>query len=333
MTRPASLFAGIDFERGRLYRSQDLDEVRQACGRVFNPHELRVVGPRQRLDAGMDHLRFGGLSLNRLHWGAEVAVDPDRLGDYYLISIPVRGHASFELGGHVTEVSTRCAGIVNASQRFRFTASADFEQIVIRLERRAIEAGWQALSGTAPQRPIDFDGALAYDGPAWSALSALISVLARRAREAPCLPRPHFDTRLEEMLVGSLLLHQAHPLHDALLPSKPAAPCPSHVRRAEEYMRGRLEEPPTLAEVAVACGVSTRTLQAGFQSRHGQGPMQWLREQRLLAVRAVLLAPHEASPSVASAALRFGFDHLGEFSQAYRRRFGETARDTLRRAR
>jgi transcriptional regulator GlxA family with amidase domain len=39
-----------------------------------------------------------------------------------------------------------------------------------------------------------------------------------------------------------------------------------------------------------------------------------------------------ARSSVTDTALQFGFTHLGEFSKAYRLQFGETARETLRRA-
>lgn len=329
MPTPLAVFSAVDFSRGRLFRTTDLDEARIECGRVFNPHRLAVLGARQRLQAGMDHLRLGPLSLNRLHWGAAVAVDPDRLGDYYLVSMPLRGHAGFELDGRRTEVSARCAGVVSAAQRFRFDASPDFEQVVVRVERQAVEAGWLALTGTPPARPIDFDCALPIDGRAWQALQPVLDLIARRAATAHDAS-PHLDARLEDLLVATLLLQQRHGLAEALLP--PASPpAPAHLRRAEAWMHERLDEPITLGRLALACGVASRTLQAAFQSRHGLGPMQWLREQRLQAVHDTLRDAGAADATVAAAALRFGFTHLGEFSQAYRRRFGETARETLRR--
>lgn len=327
---PSAVFSGVDFGSGRLFRTADLDEARLECGRVFNPHRLDIVGARQRLRAGMDHLRLGPVSLNRLYWGAAVAVDPARLGDYYLVSMPVRGRAGFELDGRRTEVSPRCAGVVSAAQRFRFDASADFEQLVVRIERGAVEAGWHALTGAPPARAIDFDCALPIDGPAWQSLQPVLMLLARRTAASPTVDAAHLDARLQDLLVATLLLHQRHCLSDGLLPTAPRH-APAHLRHAEDWMRDRLELPITLGDVARACGVSTRTLQAAFQSRHGLGPMQWLRAQRLQAVRDALCAPDGVRTSVAQTALRFGFTHLGEFSQAYRRRFGETARTTLRR--
>lgn len=280
----------------------------------------------------MDHLRLGSVSLNRLSWGADVCVDPKRLLDYYLVSMPLRGQARFNLDGRATDVSAHCAGIVNASQRFQFEASDDFEQVALWLDRRSVESGWQALTGRPPQAPIDFVCGMPTNGTAWRALEPVMQVLARRARADGGHPvgHAHFDARLEEMLVATLLLNAPH-THSELLWS-PAVGCkPWHLRQAEQFMRERIESVLTLGEVARVCAVSARTLQAAFHAEYGQGPMQWLRDQRLQAVRDELIAASGARPAVGQIALRFGFTHLGEFSRSYRRRFGETARETLRR--
>ena len=55
-------------------------------------------------------------------------------------------------------------------------------------------------------------------------------------------------------------------------------------------------------------------------------PLQWLRAQRLQAIRHALQAGE--ARSISETALRFGFTHLGEFSRAYRKAFGETATQT-----
>jgi AraC-like DNA-binding protein len=59
--------------------------------------------------------------------------------------------------------------------------------------------------------------------------------------------------------------------------------------------------------------------------------MQWLREQRLDAVHRHLRDAAGASTQVTDTAFAYGFSHLGEFSRAYRRRFGETPGRTLAR--
>lgn len=331
MHAPAASFLGnIDFDRGRLFETSDLDEVRHRCARVFNPHTLNVVGHDQRLHARMEHLPLGGLSLNRLKWGAAVEVDPDRLGCYYLLSIPIKGQAVFRHVGGEIDVSPACAGLVSSDPRFRFRASADFEQIVLRIERPAVDAAWAALTGQAPTRAIDFDCGVPFAGPGWRAIEPALRALADCVRGAFEPTRlQHLTARIEDMLLTALLLHQpnASGLREPRMPRK----LDLHLRRAEQFMSEHLEEPLTLGHVARACGVSRRTVQAAFQSERGVGPMQWLRQERLQAVRDALTGGREARPSVTEVALRFGFSHLGEFSKAYRSAFGETPTATLAR--
>jgi len=335
------VFSGVDFARGRLFDTSDLDEARQVCGRVFNPHELRLVGRGQRLRSRMDHLPLGGVSLSRLTWGARVAVDPDHLGHYYLLSVPVAGSACFHLGGQLFDVSPRCAAIVNAAQRFHFEADADFDQICVRFERRAVDAAWRGLTGAAPNEPVEFAPSLPLRGATWRALEPVLGLLARCARgEYPRQALPHVMARVEEMMLTTLLLHQAPALTvgeggdgggGGSHAQWPLATSPASLRRAQEHMREHLDEPLTLAAVARAGGVAVRTLQAAFHIHCGLGPMQWLREQRLHAVHEVLAAADDQRTRVTETALRFGFTHLGEFSRAYRARFGEAPRQTLKR--
>ena len=332
--------AGIDVDRGRLFETGDLDEARERTARVFNPHRLAVLGRGQRLRARMDHLPFGGLSLNRLTWGSAVAVDPDRLGHYYLLSIAARGRAVFHLGGlggRAVQVAPGQAGLVSAAPRFHFTTDADFEQWVVRFDRAALESAWLALAGRPAAGPIDFEAALPADGAAARALEPVLGLLAAGLRgDFEPQGLRHLPARVEEQFLTTLLLHQPHSQFGAMAaPGAAWAEAPRaagrHVRRAEEWMLAHLDEPLTVSAVARGCGVATRTLQAGFQLAHGHGPMQWLRTRRLEAVRAALRADDSPRPSVTRTALRFGFTHLGEFSRAYRAAFGETPSETLAR--
>jgi AraC-like DNA-binding protein len=324
-------FAGVDFARGRLFDTSDLDEARELCGRVFNPHQLHLVGTGQTLRSRMDHLPAGPLSLNRLTWGARVRVDPDRLDTYCLISVPVRGTARFHVGGEPVEVSPRQACLIGAAQRFHFEADAQFDQIVVRFEREALARAWLALAGTPPPGEVALQAALPLAGSTWRALEPVLQTLAACARGAyaPAV-LPHVQQRVQDMLLTTLLLHAA----PALAPLPPTAPAPAAaalVSCTQAWLLARLAEPVTLGLAAQASGVAARTLQAAFQSQCGMGPMRWLREQRLAAVHRRLREAVDPATRVTDTAFAYGFSHLGEFSRAYRRRFGETPSRTLAR--
>lgn len=103
-----------------------------------------------------------------------------------------------------------------------------------------------------------------------------------------------------------------------------------HVRRALEFMRAQYADIETIADVAEACAIGTRTLEASFRQVWSQSPHAALTEIRLEAARR-LLTGERAAATVTEVAFDSGFNHLGRFAGAYRTRFDESPSQTLRR--
>ncbi len=101
------------------------------------------------------------------------------------------------------------------------------------------------------------------------------------------------------------------------------------VRAAEDIMRARSDEALSVVDIARDVGVGLRSLQLAFQKLRGMGPRDVLNDIRLQRARLLLTKPKEGD-TVTSIALDCGFSHLGRFSQAYRRAFGESPSETLR---
>jgi AraC-like DNA-binding protein len=103
------------------------------------------------------------------------------------------------------------------------------------------------------------------------------------------------------------------------------------VDRACGFMIAHIGEPLILDDVLRATDVSARGLQYAFQARYRVGPMQWLREQRLRRLHALLtLAPR--GYGVTGLATAVGFTHLGRLGGEFRRRFGLRPHEVLARA-
>ena len=107
-------------------------------------------------------------------------------------------------------------------------------------------------------------------------------------------------------------------------------PVPRSVSRALSAMLEAPDRAFDLAALAALAGASTRTLQRHFRSFLGKTPQAVLRDIRFERVRRDLLSASSAA-SVTGIAHRCGFAHLGRFSVEYRRRYGETPSETLRR--
>jgi AraC-like DNA-binding protein/tetratricopeptide (TPR) repeat protein len=105
---------------------------------------------------------------------------------------------------------------------------------------------------------------------------------------------------------------------------------PRSVRRAFDAMHANVERDWNLTELADVAGVSGRTLQRQFLAFLGKTPRAVLCDIRFERARRELLRGL-AGAKVMDVALRCGFRHCGRFSVEYRRRYGETPSQTLKR--
>jgi len=103
------------------------------------------------------------------------------------------------------------------------------------------------------------------------------------------------------------------------------------VRTAEDYALSHSADRLYVTDLCEAAGVSERTLQYAFKEVMGMTPVAYLTRLRLHRVRHALRTATQASTTVTTEALRWGFWHFGDFSRAYKECFGELPSDTLRR--
>lgn len=101
------------------------------------------------------------------------------------------------------------------------------------------------------------------------------------------------------------------------------------VDRACELMLAHTDEPLSILQVCSHLGTSRRKLNYCFQDVLGTTPVKYLRTLRLNGVRRGLR--HAAKGvTVQDVAAHWGFWHLGQFAQDYKRLFGELPSTTLR---
>lgn len=171
--------------------------------------------------------------------------------------------------------------------------------------------------------------------PTWSVVSPspdAAAALGRRAQRV--IQMGHTDRswlqsyegmRAEEDCLRAMIDAVLAPRNE--FPSRESLPVRAAlVRRAEELMRARIQEPMGAMALCEAVGASDRTLRLAFRERYGMGPMAYFKTLRLNAVRDAL--KRETTGHVAIVARRFGFHHLGNFAADYRRLFGSPPSQT-----
>ncbi|MBE9048995.1 helix-turn-helix transcriptional regulator [Nostocales cyanobacterium LEGE 11386] len=130
--------------------------------------------------------------------------------------------------------------------------------------------------------------------------------------------------------VFDLLELQLQPiLADQILCYPPPGRKPDTIARiyhAREVLASRLENPPALFDLAQQVGISDRTLQRGFRDVFGTTVIGYLTQQRMKHAEQFLRAGH---CTVAEAANRVGYAHLGHFAAGFKQQFGITPSECL----
>lgn len=106
---------------------------------------------------------------------------------------------------------------------------------------------------------------------------------------------------------------------------------PRQLARVCDHVMASLADPLTLTELERIGHMSRRTLHNAFKTAFGMSPIEWVREQRLLAARSMLLDRMNFR-TVTEVLYRCGFTNASLFSAQYLRRFKESPSQTAGRA-
>jgi len=263
------------------------------------------------------------MQMGRVSWNTAVQARGRAPAGTRAIAVPIGSDPAPSFYGAVVGAKEIVTEQEGTEVDFRGAATCDFllMSIGINLLQKCAAALWgepfesRIIDGRINLGSVAARSRLAHS---WS------SLFARVQRDPSALSNPHV-ARLVEQNVINALLGAAGPPQGRSLPARRQV----LARRAEEFIRGRIDAPVTLSEVCNWVGASERSLHLGFLERFGMSPMAYLKVLRLNEVRRHL---RDAAPgtSVTDVAMRSGFQHLGRFATDYGRFFGEWPSATLR---
>lgn len=247
---------------------------------------------------------------------------------YTSVYLPLSGEITTDHGTFHAGVVPDSADITSGKLPFRLNSAAT-TTMVLRFDDSLLQESAARLEGCRHSTDLNFDGVLNLRSRRgrtffhranllWSAIQSneLDEANNKRAVELELA----CDFLLAAKVAGETALDEHH--------DKPNT---AAIQRAEDWILDQLAEPISRADLCEISGLHVRTLTRGFQLLHGVGPMQFLREQRLDAIRQILLRSRPEETSVTRIAEDFGMWHLGRFAHAYRLRFHERPIDSLRR--
>lgn len=312
-----------------LLVTHDLEEAQHYITDVYIPHDLKTRDGRT-LDFKLRYLASERLTVGHLVYGADAELLVPPMVDCYHMNLTLSGQTMVSQKGRWAATEAKKSGVLfRPDDPFTVRWSPEAVQYAVKLPKRPLEAHLAKLINQPVERPIAFDLGFDLASPVGqSLLSAVDYLRVELSRPGGISEMPLARDQLESLVLTQLLLTVPNSFTDQLTaPSRPAQR--SKVRRAIELIDANPQAELSLGDLAVAAGVTGRQLQRGFKETVGMSPMAYVRAVRLDRVHAEL-QEGAGVVSVTDVAMRWGFFHLGRFSQQYRDRFGVLPSETVR---
>lgn len=296
----------------------------------YLPIRVDRLGPRP-LEVGLDVLKLDSATVGQVSFGTETRLRTATAIQYH-VNLPVCGEVVNRVSGRgeIAAVPGQ-ATVFMPDHPADILWGEDCLQLCLMIPAPSLVEELEQLLGRSVSRSLVFEAGMDLSTPRARGWRASLEVLRTELTDGPGLvSHMRVARQLERLMIDGLLLGQPHNYSEALdrgcwrPPSGPVA-------RARALLEEQPEEPWSTSSLAVRVHLSVRSLQEGFAREVGMPPMKYLQQVRLRRARDQLREASSAETTVASVASALGLSHLGRFAGAYRRAFGESPSETLRR--
>ncbi|MHC8285510.1 AraC family transcriptional regulator [Pseudomonas sp. XS1P51] len=312
-----------------LLSSGGFGEVKDRVSHYLWPHQMKMQ-QGGALQSQLYGVFFGSSALFDLHYGAPVEIDAGDISDYYLIRVTLEGSGMVSLGKQSAILRKGGLTISSPSERSFIRIDKDCRNLILRVDRQALERQLQVLLNRRLRQPLVFDIQVNAEHQGMATVRTTLDYICQLYGDASqTLLTSTMGGSLSDYLLSVLLTQLPHNYSVDLLQDQ-RQPMPHHVKKARDYIEQHLAEPIALAGLAQFCDVSIRTLQNGFTRFLQQTPSDYVRTRRLALVHVAL---QRAGPtdSVTDILLRHGVASFGHFAMQYRKQYGCLPSETLRR--
>ncbi|MCF6387933.1 AraC family transcriptional regulator [Mycobacterium sp. MBM] len=317
-----------------IFYTERIPEAAALLGQALSPLTLHVADEHVAgFAAGMHGVRLRNVSMLYFDLHVPAAIDIPRLGNYVAVHMPMNGSALVSHRGNTFESNSICAAVCSPGNALTMRLDLDSPQLVIRIEEPAMAAYLTRVIGRTLTHPMAFEPQFDLTSEAAMRWHAAVQLIHTEVFHTGSLVgRGQGIGAVEDLVMSSLLhLQPSNYYTEFAAPARPDKR-KAVVQAAIDYLDDHLAEHITMRAVADAVHMSVRAVQQGFHEQLGISPMTYLRERRLERAHEELM---DAAPAdgitVTSVAERWGFHHLGSFGAEYRKRWGESPSQTLRR--
>ncbi len=312
----------------KQFNSSDLDELRFVLRREVG-QQFEIRGRNRPFSTLIQFRQLNDLRVSYTWFAPAMVISLIPAEPYYSLYFRQSGSSEYRVPGRVFFTSPSCGAFWPGLHPVEVRTSENWHVFGTRFSSGAIRLELSRLLGRDIVRPIDFDPMVNFDRGAGRIVKrTLVQLYEKAGQHEPELAKSGLGMRQIELSLITLILEGLRHNYSRLVNGPERNIAPWQVRAVEEFIFANADQPLSLGNLAVIGGVTARSLQLTFRRHRGCSPMEFLRRIRFERVRDELLHPiHDTT--VTSAAMRWGFLHLGRFAAEYRARFNESPSATL----
>ena len=315
---------------GRLNRFHTLDAEEARAFLHSKAYEVDMARGALGVDLRVNGVYLPGAYVGYYQYGAPIAArsDPDR-HDYW-INLPLDEGISATIGAETLHCGPGRGFVSSPTLAYAVRTLGRGARVHVQISQQRLLRQLAGLLGEAPSTPLILAPSIDFAAGYGRSLAKYVALAIADLEESDALAANPIGTSMfEECFATKLLLEHPNNYSDILRGRRRSA-APASVKRVIEFMDAEAGSPIGVADLVAVSGVAGRTLFKHFRDAYGVSPMQRLRSLRFDKAREALLRASGAA-SISAIALDWGFTHLGRFSVDYRRRYGESPSQTLRR--
>ncbi|WP_223281117.1 AraC family transcriptional regulator [Streptomyces antnestii] len=317
-------------ERFVVLRTSDIEAFRANVAQLLTPHKLARVGSSGVVHADLSMADLGPVRLiHGRNTGVELRAELTEQVSYYDVNLALSGVNLLTAGDEEVVLGERTAGVISPRMLATMRLSDGYSQLHVRIERHALERHLEELLGSEVPGPIRFRAAMDLTRPAAASWSQAVRLLVRDLDTPDGLATTGEHNPWSRFLMTGLLLAQPHNYSEQLEQHRLAPRRPAALKHVIDLIDQDPAAELTVERLALAAGMTPRSLQRQFKEYVGIPPREYVLGVRLSRAHHDL---GHAGPgvTVADVALRWGFAHVPRFAGAYKQRYGVSPSATLR---
>ena len=314
-------------DRTPLLESDNYEEAEMMLTQLIGPCKSEFLEPHSYFLTRYYYASFYQSPMVYLQWQGAQKLTRNQPDEIYVFYLPIEGIIREKINQLEPILSSeKVAHFFTPQQNLVGEISSQGQGISVCIPRQRLQQEMAKLLNNSVNSLISFQPEVDLTTVFGNSLKELI-LFSWQATAQNSL----FLPQLEQTLLTGLLQYHSHN-YSAVLQRKEGILGDRQVYLAKEFMRANLQKPISLGDIALAIGVSGRSLQRSFAKYCGCSPIEFLRQARLDSLHQEL---SQGIPllGISDLMLKYQFSHLGRCSQSYHQRFGELPSETVHKNR